>query len=74
MTHTRVISDWTGTDQLEENLSLEEQGKALKDLAHRGVRKAQTQLGEGCGLCRQQDMEHGGDHRSKRFLGGMGTA
>lgn len=74
VTHTRVISDWTGTDGLEENLCLEGQGKALKDLANRGVRRAQTQLGEGCGLCRQQDVERGGDHSSKRFLGGMGTA
>lgn len=74
VTHTGVISDWTGADGLEENPCLEDQGKALKDLAHLGVRKAQTQLREGCGLCRQQDMEHGGDHRSKRLLGGMMTA
>lgn len=45
VTHTGVISDWRGTDGLEENLCLEGQGKALKDLAHRGVREAQTQLG-----------------------------
>lgn len=45
------------------NLCLEGQGKALQDFAHRGVREAQTQLGEGCGPCRQQDTEHGGDHR-----------
>lgn len=40
VTHTGVISDWRGTDGLEENLCLEGKGKPLKDLAHRVVREA----------------------------------
>ena len=43
VTHTGVISVWKETDELEENLWLEEgQGKTLQGPAHRDVREAQV--------------------------------